>query len=212
MSRERLIDSLAGDLTPVTPPLRPLPAALAWWLGSWVFVIAVTLATGPMRSGFETQLATIPRFALECLVGLAASLAAIWGALELAVPGPRSVWRRTAAAASLLGLWLVAYVIGTWAPAIEPSMLGKREGCFYQTLVFAVAPFLVGLWLLRRRVVLDRAWAGLWLGAAAAGIPALIMQVACMYDPLHMLEAHLLPVLMIAGLGAVSAGIALRRL
>jgi hypothetical protein len=212
MSRERLIDSLVRDLAPVTRLLRPLPAAFVWWLSAWAFVIAITLATGPMRPGFGAQLATVPRFALECLVGLAASFVAVWGALEVAVPGPRSVWRRTAAAASLLGLWLVAYGIGTWVPAIEPSMLGKREGCFYQTLVFAVPPFLVGLWLLRRRVVLDRVWAGAWLGAAAAGIPALIMQVACMYDPLHILSAHLLPVLLVGGLGAVSAGIVLRRL
>jgi uncharacterized membrane protein YdbT with pleckstrin-like domain len=48
-------------------------------------------------------------------------------------------------------------------------------------------------------------------GAAAAAIPAILMQLACMYDPLHALSYHLTPVLMVAALGALAGPVVLTR-
>jgi hypothetical protein len=72
-------------------------------------------------------------------------------------------------------------------------MLGKREHCFWQTLLFSLPSFAALLWLVRGLMPL---WPRATAAAAAA---AILMQLACMYDPLHALSHHLTPVLIRRG-------------
>ena len=44
--------------------------------------------------------------------------------------------------------------------------------------------------------------AGALLGLAAGSLPALMMQIACMYSPEHILAFHIGPALAVAGAGA----------
>ena len=82
-------------------------------------------------------------------------------------------------------------------------MLGKRPHCFAETLLYSAPPVIAGLWLLKRRYVLRGARAGALLGLAAGSLPALMMQIACMYSPEHILAFHIGPALAVAGAGAV---------
>ena len=91
-------------------------------------------------------------------------------------------------------------------------MLGKRETCAREVLILAAPPLVVALWLVRRAAPLARVWTGALAGAAAAAVPGLIMQLACMYEPAHILTYHLAPIAVAAFLGALLGPLALRRL
>ncbi len=191
MARDPLIDRLADDLEPVSPP-APTAAVFAGWLAlAWTGVVALTLATGPLRPGAFGQLAASPRFLAECGLGLLAGTLALAAALRLAVPGVTSPRRAAPLALGAFAAWLALHLYGLAEPALAPSMAGKREHCFLESLLYAVPALGLGVFVLRRHVVLDRAWTAGLLGAAAATPPAVLMQIACMYDPGHVVTHHL---------------------
>ena len=214
MSRPRaeLIAAPAADLGPVTRRARPAANGLLWLASAWVFVAAATLAAAPMRPGFATQLAESPHFLLESLLGFVAGAATVLAAFELGIPAPERLGRRLRLPALLLLGWAAAYVLGLWHPALEPSMLGKRAHCDLQTALIGTPPLLAGLLWLRRFATTHRVAAGAAMGAAAGALPGLIMQIACMYDPAHILWLHLLPIVPVALLGALLGPLFLRRL
>ena len=205
MAASTLVETLKGDFSPVRRPLPVGRAAVLWLLGSWAFVAAIMVVTGPFRPGFSEQLLSSPRFLLECLLGMAVSVAATWAALALSVPGFSSFGRLLVAAATPLVAWFGTYFYGLLDPALAPSMVGKRAHCLLETLFLGLPPFAALLALVRRRAAIRRAWAGALGGVAGAGIPALLMQMACMYDPRHILTHHLGPMLLVSVLGAALA-------
>jgi len=190
----------------------PVQLALLWWVGAWIVVVAATLAVQPMRPGFTDQLLASPRFAIESLLGLVAGGVAIQTAFALGVPGWGSPRRRIAVALALLAFWTSAYLYGLFSPALEPSMLGKRPHCFVEGLIYGILIMIASLLLLRRLAPLNRWGAGFVAGAAAGAIPGLLMQVACIYIPSHILGYHLAPALMVALLGGLTGRLLLRRI
>ena len=202
MHKARIIERLAADLEPTHR--LPAGSAVALWLAlSWTFVVVVTLATGDLRPGVVAQLTHSPRFVTECLLGFGVGFFAIRSGVLLALPG-RTRWKRAVPAAlGMVALWVGLYVYGLVDPALEPSMEGKRPHCFLETLVFSSFPLVLGLWLVARRTPIRRGWTGVLVGVSAASLPALMMQIACMYDPEHILLLHLLPVVVMGMLGGV---------
>jgi hypothetical protein len=200
IDHEPLIERLVADLAPVEPPLASGVVFAAWAVLGGSLVVGLALALGPFRPGAFGQLAAAPRFAVECAAGLAAGAAALWAALGLAVPGSGPRRRRVGLALAPALVWGALYGYGLHDPSLPPSMAGKREGCLLEGLAYGLAVLALVLWLLRRHVVLERRWTAALLGVAAAALPALVMQLACMYDPQHILLHHLsaVPVLALA--------------
>ncbi len=211
-SRAELVRQLAEGLQPVRRTLPPFVLAAVWLAGAWISVTVATLATGSMRPGFASQLAESPRFLAEVLLGLLAGAAAIYAMGRLGVPSPRAPVRQAGPALLLMAGWVGAYLYGLLDPSFEPSMLGKRETCAREVLILAAPPLAAALWLVRRAAPLARVWTGALAGAAAAAVPGLIMQLACMYEPAHILTHHLAPIGVAAFLGALLGRVALRRL
>lgn len=210
-SRAELIDGLAAELAPVRGPGRT-SVMLVTWLGvSWIFVTTLILATGPMRPGVVDQLLGSPRFLLESFGGLAAGVLTIFAALRLGIPGPAPLAHRAAPPLLMLGAWILAYVYGLWDPSLELSMLGKREECYLQVFLYGGPPLGLGLFMLRRLAPFSRVATGMLLGAAAGAIPALLMQMACMYIPEHILTAHIGPNGVLALVGALAGPLVMRR-
>ena len=210
-SRDELIAEITDDLTPVSKPGRLTGAIVLWWIASVTFVVLAMLAEAPFRPGAFAQLASHGRFALETAVGVAAGLLTIACALRLGIPEPAAWPRRIALAAATVTAWCAFYLAGLALPALEPSMLGKREACYLQVFFFALPPLAFGLFLLRRLAVIDRAVAAASVGAAAGAIPGLLMQLGCMYVPEHILTHHIAPIAVVAALGAVLGPLVLRR-
>lgn len=197
-----LVADLSTGLRPVRSPPRLELIALLWLLASAGFVVAVTLWFGPIRSTALAQLATEPRFLAETALG---ALAIAWVAVvafRAAVPGALS-HRFATLSVGLMLLWLASYVVGLVTPALEPSMLGKRDHCFIETLLFALPPALLAYLLMRRLYPLRPVYAASWLSLAAGMLPALYMQIACMYEPLHILQMHILPGLLVMLVGSL---------
>jgi hypothetical protein len=196
----------------VRPALAPSSFAIVWLAGSWLLTVAVLAASGPMRPGWFAQLGEHPRLQLELLLGLAAGGLAILGVGQLSIPSPRHVRARAVPALLALGAWTATCLWGLWDPAVPPSMAGKRAHCWVEILAWAAPLAILGLWLARRGAPLARTSTGALLGAAAASIPAVWMQVACMYDPAHILVYHLAPIGVVAILGAVLGPLVFRRI
>jgi hypothetical protein len=209
--RANLIRELGADLRPAPLLRKPRHLALLWGAGAWLFVVGATIAVQPLRPGVLDQLLASPRFAGETLFGLLAGGLAIWVAFAVGTPG-RSQRRWIALALGGLAIWASAYLYGLVSPALEPSMLGKRQICFLEVLLYGLPSLAVGLLLLRRLAPLERWSAGLLMGAAAGAMPGLLMQLSCMYVPAHILSHHLGPVVGLALLGALGGPLVLRRI
>jgi hypothetical protein len=200
--RKDVIDSLIQDLLPVSAA-PPIQSTVFWWFAlSALYLVLVTTLTGSLRSNALDQLASEPRFLFESILGLMAIIATSAVVFYSAVPGAlqrKYVWL----AAGLLLAWWANYVVGLVHPALEPSMLGKRDHCFSETLLFAIPPLAVALFLLRRLYPLQPLRSAMGAGLAAGMMPALYMQIACMYSPSHILQMHIAPGLVVALIGAV---------
>ncbi len=210
--REELIRQLAGELTPAPRLASARAAALTWLAVCLPLVALATLGTGPLRPGVAGQLVSEPGFGVDLLLGVCAGAAAIFGLMRLRIPGLASASRAAAPAFGLGLAWAAWQLLEGSAETGPPSMLGKREGCWLEVLTFSLLPLAVALVVARRAAPLERAWAGLLAGLAAGALPALVMQLACLDDPLHQLSRHLAPVLAMAGSGALLGRLALRRL
>lgn len=198
--RQQLIAQLSTGLQPVKPPLPVELTAALWLLASAGFVVGITHWLGPIRANALAQLASEPRFLVETLIGLLAIACIAIAAFRAAVPGALTPGFVTVGIGLML-LWLANYVIGLVSPALEPSMLGKRDHCFIETLVFALPPTVLALFLVRRRYPLRPVYGAALVCLAAGMMPALYMQIACMYAPVHILQMHIFPglLVMVAG-------------
>ena len=207
---DELINELSADLTAVKPATNVGVLAWVWLATSTAYVILLTHLWGPIRPNAFQQLAGEPRFFVETLLGVAAIATTALAAFKAAVPGALS-HRLASLSAGLLGLWLASYVLGLFSPALEPSMLGKRPHCLWETLVYALPPAIVGFVLVRRLYPLRPIRTATVVAMVSGLIPALYMQLACMYAPAHMLAFHVLPGLSVAIVGTALAWRFLRR-
>lgn len=201
---KHLIDNLSRDLVPVAPASNVNRLGLAWLVSSAIFVVAITHLVDPIRPGAYDQLAAEPRFLLETLLGV---VAIVWTGLlafRSAIPG--ELTRKFAVVGlTLMASWLAQYVAGLVSPALEPSALGKRPFCYLETMIYAVPPILAAVFLARRLYPLHYKRTAMSLALAAGMIPALYMQIACMYVPAHILQFHILPGLSMVLVGAAVA-------
>ncbi|MGI9341999.1 MAG: NrsF family protein [Gammaproteobacteria bacterium] len=208
---DRTIENLVDDLTPTGRPSRPGRSALAWWLLAMLSTAAVMALIQPFRPGFVGQLTATPRFALETILGVIACFGMAWTAFALGVPDVRSPWRRARVPLVLLAIWFGLFGVALLAPVLTPSMAGKRPHCALEVLLYAAPLTLAGLMMIRRMLPLHAASTGAWTGFAAGLIPAFLMQLACMHEPLHIIKLHLAPTAGAAMVGAVLGYRLLRR-
>lgn len=209
-SRQSLIDDLVADLRPEKRPGRIGRSAAAWLAISLVYSIAVIIAAGPLRPGALHDLVAYPAFAGETLLAVLAIVATALAALRSAIPGAQRPTRPLLWALLPLALWVAVYVVGLWYPAHPVSELGNRAYCIWQTVLFSLPTLGLMLWIARRQFPLWPRTTAMLGGAAAAAIPAGLMQFACMYVPRHILTHHLTPILVTAAIGALIGPLALR--
>ena len=209
-ARQRLITELSADLRPVATPAGSATVVALWLLGAGAFSVVALLLVGPFRSASLQQLIASPRFLLENLLGVVTIVSLGVAGLRLAIPAITPLRARVAWPLVLLAAWLALYVYGFHSPSLPPSMDGKRAHCVLEAAVVGLPALLWGLWLARRWWPLHGAWSGCLLGLAAGAMPALLMQLACMYTPSHIFLYHLLPGLALGGVGALAGSWVLR--
>lgn len=202
LSRSDLISSLSAGVSPVKPGINIILEVMLWFISSWVYVISLSLYLGPLRPGAIASLATSPQFAFETLIGFLAGALFCLIAFRESIPGLHNKWLVYLSYFTAI-LWISSYVVGLSFPAIEPSMFGKRAHCVLEAYLYSTPPLIVGYLLIYRRFPLDSVRAGIFLGIYAGMLPALFMQISCMYDPRHILTHHIGPILVVVIAGAV---------
>lgn len=200
-NREDLIRDLVADLRPVRHAGRTGRSTAAWLALAGAYSVLVVLATGPLRPGALQNVLAFPAFGGETVLAVLAIIALAHAALRTAIPGDPRRLLSVAFALGLTGAWVAVYVVGLWYPAHPVSALGARDDCIWQTLLFSVPSGALMLWLSRRLLPLSPRLTGALAGAAAAAIPGALMQFACMYEPAHILLAHMSPMAIMATVG-----------
>ncbi|MGB5324289.1 MAG: hypothetical protein WBN40_02540 [Pseudomonadales bacterium] len=193
---DKLIDKLAQQSAAAkhaaAKPLLPANAvASAWLLASVVAVAGIMFVIQPWRGGLLGEVTSSWRFALEWVFAAVALLCLALGAFRSAVPGERSGVIYAGFAATLL--WAASIASGYIEPLLEPSMAGKRDGCYRETFYYAVVLAAFSTLLLRRRYALQPVKTALAASMFVAVLPAWLMQLFCMYEVHHGVTHHLLP-------------------
>jgi hypothetical protein len=206
-----LIADLVGDLRPVARPGRTGRALGVWLIGAFCYCAGIMLVTGPIRDGAFTALLSVPAYGIEIALALATVALLARAAVRSAIPSERpfafdSAWPLVALAA-----WAALLLVGVFGePALDGGMLGKRAHCFLETVLYSLPSAALLLLVVRRFLPLWPRATGALAGAAAAALPAAMMQLACMYEPTHALIYHLSSIPLVGALGAFVGAYALR--
>ena len=202
-TREQFLDQLVSDNEGGIKPYSLLRATALWLVLAWGFVVLATLWVQALRPGWFSQLLNHPQFAFETLSGLIAIVLLSLLVFRMGVPASRRRWLLVGTVVATV-VWISSFIVGLiYQPALELSMMGKREFCRYETLVFALPPLILGMFYLHRAWVLNWTLSAFGLGALSAMLPAWLMQMACMYDPAHILQAHIAPIIVVGLFGAL---------
>ncbi len=205
-TRSERIAALVADLTPGFGPPRAARDASIWLLFSWSSALALIWLLGPFRTGALAQWVSSPRFQLETVVVVLVSVAGGGLAALAAIPARTSARRALAIVLALLLGWAGLLVWALVDPPFAAGMEGKRAACVLEVVIDAALPYALGLWWLKRRyAVLSPALTGAVLGLAAGAAPAILMQLACVYEAGHGLRFHLGPLVACAIAGAAIA-------
>jgi hypothetical protein len=202
-SRKNLIDELVADLRPIKRPGQIGRSASLWLSIAIVYSVVIVLVTGPLRDGALRHLIELPLFAGETLLAVIAIGAVAFGSLRSAIPGepgPARILRYTFAP---LAAWAAVYIVGLWYPVHPVSTLGARNYCIWQVVLYSLPMLGLLLYIARRQYPLWPRTTAMLCGAAAAAIPAELMQFGCMYVPSHILTHHMSPILITAVIGAL---------
>jgi len=201
-SRIDLINNLSSNLLPVSQRSNIFVPGFLWFIISWIYVIVLSLYLGPLRVGALNALITNPQFAFESFVGLVSGALFCTIAFQESIPGLHRKWVVQLSLLVAL-IWIACYTVGLSFPAIDPSRIGKRAHCVLEAYLYSLPPMVAGYLLIYRRFPVNTIRAGLFIGISAGMLPALFMQISCMYEPLHILTHHLGPALVVIILGMV---------
>ncbi|NQU40758.1 MAG: DUF1109 family protein [Lentisphaerae bacterium] len=200
--RERFIADLVSSHTPRPPLALPGRRALRWCLAALAVTVTLLWLVQPFRPGCLRALCGHPLRLVELLSGL---LCVGWGA-TMALVGSTPGTRLSLASRCVAGLsavvFAVSLVVASIASTPESSSIGHRPYCWMEVLVYGGASLGAMLWMAHRSYLRFTAPTAIWVGLAAGLVPALLMQLACVYDPCHGLAFHYGPILLLVGLGA----------
>jgi Negative regulator of sigma F len=198
--RNRFIREIAAGHKPVRTLWQPGPRTAVWFAVVLVVTTVAMLLRQEFRPGFAGQLVQHPVLLAEVVSALALTVLAAYAALVNAVPGAR-VPRPAVAATWVAGaVFAVGLATEFTVLAPESSTLGSRPHCWIEVFIYGAA----GTWLMV--ILARRGWVRFnWLHGAGYGIaavvPAALMQLACMYEPVHNMLYHFLPIIPVLGLG-----------
>lgn len=197
----KFIDHLVEDLEP-TPPLRS-PGFRT--VISFSFLVVVTalciLWVHEYRPGFWVQLNEHWRFQVEIVSGIALTLSTFYIVFASSIPGEKV--NRAVSLTCLVSFSIFAgsLAIGFGMASPESSRLGARPFCELEVLIYGGLSMGGLFYLIRNGIIVSYSSKNLLLGFSAGLISALIMQLACMYDPWHGLLFHFIPALLLGALG-----------
>lgn len=201
--KQVFIKSLAGESRRRRPLWLPSYRALLWFVLAFIVSAGLMHSVQAFRPGFAEQLAHHPFFLIEILSGLLLAPLGAYLALVHTIPGERISRKAVIGFGLLLLAFVVSLAAGFSHFAPESTPVGARHACWKEVIVYGTACLLIFGLLVRRGVVRFSWTLGLLYGLLAGVVPAALMQLACMYDPMHALTFHYLPGLILVPVGLV---------
>ncbi len=190
------IDKLASDLKPGRQ-WSPVQRALLFVALTLLCNVAAFLAYQGFRPGWTTQLLQYWRFLLELICAAIFTGSLVLTLFSKMVPGRKiSVLLKNVLWVSGLGfaLSLLLSFVGENSMA---SRVGARGLCVEEVVVYGFISAFVFLYFARKTPIGLPRQQFFIMGVAAGLIPGGLMQLACMYSPLHSLLLHYVPALVI---------------
>ncbi|NCN42446.1 DUF1109 family protein [bacterium] len=202
--QERFIHDLVGDLKP-THQWLPSWRSAAWFSVAFLLNAVLMYFAQAYRPGFFQQLLEFPRFLTEILSAFFLSGFLIFWFFSNLVPG-----NKLRPALFIFGvvsalIFLVTLVLGFQMASPPKSPLGARPFCVEEVFVYGLLGIVSFLFILRKTHYKISIKNYVLLGVGAGLLPATLMQVACLYSPLHGLLLHYGPILVLVPLALLLA-------
>ncbi len=200
-NKDDLINQLTQDLQPVKVQMLPWQRTLVWFPLLLAAVAGISWMLDDYRPGFLSQLTEHLRFQIEMATALVVSAVALYATFSGFVPGQyisKPVKWLFGIAVTLLIVSLIWSFFDATPPA---SREGLRPFCELEALAYGIIALIILLFINRKGLPEINAQKRFIYGFSVGLIPALIMQIACMYEPAHAVFFHYIPGLIVAGLG-----------
>jgi hypothetical protein len=192
---------------------EPVPPRAA---GTWRRTLAVVLSVGVSYgilasiggpgSGGRPLAYTYVLAALWGVVGVLGAWAGVGRGHSML--GRPASWRVLVVLLTPVALFATAFVVNAlWPPPFRFADFDKHLTCVEWTLVMAAAPLIAFTYLRRGSDPVAPRLTGAAIGTAAGTVGALGIELICTHATLfHVLVGHVLPVALLAVLGALVAG------
>ncbi len=190
---ESLINELSRDLSRTNRRrlFPPLMITLIWLslalvvTGVWMYVLQ------PFRPDVWQQFLSVPLFSSELLIGVLGLGLLCLGVFKSAIPSEKHTLLKVGLVCYLV--WLTIILSGYLSPILAPSMDGKRDECYFESIYYSIALAIVLTVLIRRRYTLQPLITAPLIAFVVVTVPAYLMQIACMHEVHHAFTHHLLP-------------------
>lgn len=200
-------DKFIEQLSRTHKARRPLPLpgrrAAVWYGASLLFTFLVMRAVQVFRPGFPGQMVAHPVFTAEVFTGLLTAGIAAYLVFLRAVPGEEISRRLLVLFAGVAAVFVGTLALSFTRLAPPSSAVGVRAACHIEVLVYGLITLVALAWMMRRAYPRFSLRTAALLGVGAGLVPAALMQLACMYDPMHALDHHYGPVMILCVLGVL---------
>lgn len=191
---QSLIEDLVNQLEP-NRSWSSFYRALGWFTFLCVFNILAFLAYQNFRPGFSSQLLTHPRFLVEIISASALTLLILYGILSDIVPGKSLSPVIKGVGVFLLLTLVYSLYLSFYNPTPEVSIVGARAFCLEEVVMYGLLGLFSCFYFVRKSDYPFTRRSYLLIGMGTTLIPAVLMQLACMYSPKHALLIHYGPIL-----------------
>ena len=200
---KEIINELVEDLSPVQRLMSPVTRTLVFLVPSLICLTAIMWYLQPFRPGFLEQILNFPRFSLEIFFGYAAAILAIAIGFIMSVPGAKE--EKFVRNLIRIGVILFAgvFLYSLSSPSMPITMAGKRGFCIFEVAIFGGVLAILLIAFHRRSVFFKPTASSLFIGIGCALLPAITMQLACMYNPQHALTHHYGPILVVTAFSII---------
>lgn len=202
--KQEFIKELAATNRRRGPLMLPSRRALLWYVMAFIVSATWMYSVQVFRPGFSEQLLHHPLFLLELASALLIAPLGAYVTLVHATPGERVPRAAVLVLWSLATLFFIGLASGFSTLAPETSTVGARHECWLEVLEYGAICLLMFVLMVRRGWVRFSWERGILYGLIAGLVPAALMQLACMYNPMHALVFHYLPATALIPLGLVA--------
>ncbi len=202
--QQEFIKGLAGEQRRRRPLPRPSRRAFLWFALALVLSAALMVSVQVFRPGLADQFLQHPIFLVEVVGALLFSGWGAYVAMVRATPGERLSRASMAVATATAVLFAVGMAGSFTHLAPESTADGARHACFMEVIIYGAICLLLFVLMVRRGFVRYSWKLGLLYGIVAGLVPAALMQLACMYDPMHGLIFHYLPIVVLVPVGLLA--------